>query len=64
MGTGAVLGGMTAADSIKLSSYILAASRTYDQILIIAHTVISSDTLKRDTRWTSFVSLSGSQKND
>ena len=62
--TEARLGGMTAADSIKLSSYILAACKTYDQILLIAHTVISSDALSRDTRWTSFVSLSGSQKKD
>lgn len=58
------LGGMTAADSIKLSSYILAASKTYDQIILIAYTVISSEALIRDDRWTSFISLSGSQKND
>ena len=63
-GTDGRLGGMTAADSIKLSSYVVAACKTYDQIMIIAHTVIDSTSLQRDNRWTSFVSLSGSQKGD
>lgn len=54
---------MTAADSIKLSSYIVAACKTYDQIMLIAHLVIDSSSLIRDNRWTSFVSLSGDEKS-
>ena len=59
-----LLGGMTAADSIKLSSYIVAACKTYDQIMLIAHTLVDSSSLLRDTRWTSFIALSGSAKTE
>ena len=56
-------GGITAADSIKLSSWMLAASKVFDQMMLIARTVISDGCKARDNHLTSLYSFSVSSKS-
>ena len=54
---------MTAADSVKLSSWLIAASRTFDQMMLIARIVVDEGSTNRDNYLTSLVNLAGSTKH-
>lgn len=56
-------GYMTAADSVKLSSWMIAASRTFDKMMLIARIVVDESSTDRDNYLTSLVNLAGSSKH-
>ena len=53
---------MTAADSVKLSSWMIAASRTFDHMMLVARIIIDEGSTDRDNYLTSLVNLAGSSK--
>jgi len=53
---------MTAADSIKLSSWMVAASKAFDQMMLVARIIMDEGCTERDNYLTSLVNFSGSTK--
>ena len=56
-------GCLTAADAIKLSSWLVAASKVCDHLMLIARLIISDRCADRDNHMTSLLALSGSKKH-
>ena len=54
---------MTAADSVKLSSWMIAASRTFDKMMLIARIIVEEGSSDRDNYLTSLVNLAGSSRH-
>lgn len=56
-------GYMTAADSIKLSSWLVAASKSFDQMMLVARIIIDETCSDRDNYYTSLIHFSGSRRS-
>lgn len=56
-------GWLTAADAIKLSSWLVSASKVFDHLMLIARLIISDSCTERDNHMTSLVTLFGSKKH-
>jgi hypothetical protein len=54
---------MTAADSIKLSSWLVAASKSFDQMMLVARIIIDETCSDRDNYYTSLIHFSGSRRS-
>ena len=48
----------TAADSVKLAGWLVSASKSFDQMMLIARIIISEGCRERDNRLTSLLSFS------
>ena len=53
---------LTAADSIKLSSWLVSASKVFDHIMLVARLIVDDKCTSRDNHLTSLLSFSGSKK--
>lgn len=53
---------LTAADSLRLSSWLVSASKVFDHIMLVARLIIDDKCTTRDNHLTSLISFSGSKK--
>ncbi len=56
-------GWLTAADAIRLSSWLVSASKVFDHMMLIARLIIDDRCASRESYMTSLIALSGSKKH-